>query len=72
MPQLLAEFGDERLHRKRLSQLVDGIDSPVRIASAYVTDRGSLLQPTDRGIRLVTSLLPMDITSGAMSPGYEG
>lgn len=65
MARLLAEFGHERLHRQRLQQLLGESNGAVRIASPYVTDRSLLLRETDREIRLITSLLPMDVTSGA-------
>jgi hypothetical protein len=67
MPELIAEEGGQRHHRRRLRQLLEAAGGPVRIASAYVTDRELLLGVSDRDVRLVTSLLPMDITSGATS-----
>jgi hypothetical protein len=67
MPQLLAEDGRERQHRLRLRQLLASSDGPVRIASAYVTDRELLASVRCGDIRLVTSLLPMDIASGSTS-----
>src|SRR5580658_2383531 len=65
--KLLAERGPERLHRPRLIQLLKLADGPVRIASAYVTDRELLISTHTRNVRLVTSMVPMDIASGATS-----
>ena len=65
MPKLLAEEGRQRQHRLRLRQLLESADGPVRVASAYVTDRELLVGVRNRDVRLVTSLLPMDIASGA-------
>lgn len=67
MHNIIAERGHERQHRPRLRRLLESSDDPVRIASAYVTDRELLLGTSGREIRLVTSLAPMDIASGATS-----
>ena len=67
MPDVIAENGHDRQHRRRLRHLLESTNDLVRIASAYVTDRELLLGVRGREIRLVTSLLPMDIASGATS-----
>ncbi len=67
MAKVIAEHGHDRQHRPRLCHLLKSSDDPVRIASAYVTDRELLLSTSGRNIRLVTSLAPMDIASGATS-----
>jgi hypothetical protein len=67
MPDVIAEDGRDRQHRLRLRQLLESTSDPVRVASPYVTDRELLLGARGREIRLVTSLLPMDIASGATS-----
>jgi hypothetical protein len=43
LTELLAEEGRQRQHRLRLWQLLESADGPVRIASAYVTDRELLV-----------------------------
>jgi hypothetical protein len=67
MHNVIPEHGHDRQHRPRLSRLLETSDEPVRIASAYVTDRELLLGSSGLEIRLVTSLVPMDIASGATS-----
>lgn len=67
MPKLLAEDGCQRQHRLRLRRLLQSTDGPVRIASAYVTDREFLIGGGALDVRLITSLSPMDIASGATS-----
>jgi hypothetical protein len=67
MADLIAEDGRNRQHRLRLHRLLESANDPVRIASPYVTDRELLLGTRGREIRLVTSLSPMDIASGATS-----
>lgn len=56
-----------RSHRDLLRSLVASTTGEIRVASAYVTDRDLLLLGKGRKRRLVTSLLPMDIASGATS-----
>ena len=67
MPTLIAEDGELRQHRPRLRRLLEQSDGPVRIASPYVTHRELLIGAPNRDIRLLTTLLPMDIVSGATS-----
>ena len=64
MCSVIAEHDHDRQHRPRLRRLLESSDDPVRIASAYVTDRELLLGTSGQEIRLVTSLVPMDIASG--------
>ncbi len=68
MNALILEDGSQkRRHRVRLRDLLASNKGIVRIASAYVTDRELLSDIGNRDIRLLVSLLPMDIASGAMS-----
>ena len=66
-PELIAEDGNERQHRPSLQKMLRATQSLVRIASAYVTDRDLLLVSKERRVRLLTSLVRMDIVSGATS-----
>jgi phospholipase D-like protein len=65
--ELIAEDGVVRQHRQRLQELLDATAGPVRIASAYVTDHELLFGVSKRKVRLLTSLVRMDIVSGATS-----
>jgi hypothetical protein len=68
MNTLILEDGTpKRRHRARLNDLLATTKGIVRIASAYVTDRELLSDVGGRDTRLLISLLPMDIASGAMS-----
>jgi hypothetical protein len=67
MPKVFAEDGNHRQHRQCLRNVLETTKGPVRIASAYVTDTDLLFGATDRNVRLLTSLLRMDIGSGATS-----
>jgi len=68
MNTLILEDGTpQRRHRARLGDLLATTTGIVRIASAYVTDRELLSDIRGRDTRLLISLLPMDIASGAMS-----
>lgn len=68
MNRLLLEDGTpKRRHRACLDDLLATTKGIVRIASAYVTDRVLLSDVGGRDMRLLISLLPMDIASGAMS-----
>jgi PLD-like domain len=68
MSTLILEDGTpKRRHRARLDDLLATTKGIVRIASAYVTDRALLSDVGGRDTRLLISLLPMDIASGAMS-----
>ena len=67
MLAVIAEIGPKRQHRQRLHHLLESTPGLVRIASPYVTDRELLLGKRGRDIRLITTLLPMDIASGATS-----
>lgn len=68
MTSLILEDGTpDRRHRQRLSQLLTECTDTVRIASAYVTERQLLTTAPKRDVRLLTSLSPIDIASGATS-----
>lgn len=68
MNRLILEDGSShRWHRQRLDELLSCTDGPVWIASAYVTDRVLLRGIRNRETRLLISLLPMDVASGATS-----
>ena len=64
---LLAEDGNDRQHRESLAKTLAATGDPVRIAAAYVTDSELLLAGKNRRIQLLTSLVRMDIVSGATS-----
>jgi len=65
---LILEDGfSERKHRLRLNGLLASTKGILRIATAYVTNREFLICPPARERRLLISLLPMDVTSGAIS-----
>jgi hypothetical protein len=68
MNTLILEDGTpQRQHRLRFGDLLATTTGIVRIASAYVTDRELLSAVGGRETRLLISLLPLDIVSGAMS-----
>jgi hypothetical protein len=68
MQDLILEDGSQqRNHRQRLNDLLASTVGMLRFASAYVTDRELLACTTDRERRLLISLLPMDVASGATS-----
>lgn len=68
MPSLILEDGTpKRRHRKQLASLIAESTGLIRIATAYVTERQLLTTATHREVRLLTSLTPMDIASGATS-----
>ncbi len=67
MFHILAESGMPRCHRHRLEELLRSTNGPVRIASAYVTDRELLRTKSSLDIRLLTSLDLFDLASGATS-----
>jgi hypothetical protein len=63
---LILEDGfSQRKHRPRLTDLLASTKGILRIASAYVTDRNLLIGAKDLQRRLLISLLPMDVASGA-------
>jgi hypothetical protein len=64
---VLEDGNPKRQHRKCLNDLMSKTNGLVRIASACVTDRELFSHVNDRSIRLLISLLPMDIISGATS-----
>jgi hypothetical protein len=64
---IIAEDGNERRHRPLLRKLLDSREGPVRIASAYVTETDLLLAVANQKVQLLTSLLRMDVISGATS-----
>ena len=64
---ILEDGTPKRRHRARLNDLLATTTGIVRIASAYVTDRALLSDVGGRDTRLLISLLPMAIVSGAMS-----
>src|SRR5271157_4257117 len=65
--ELIAEDGGARKHRHWLSELLEATGDSVRVASAYVTDDDLLFGIKNRKVRLLTSLVRMDIVSGATS-----
>jgi hypothetical protein len=67
IPELLAEDGNQRQHRVALRQMLASSRGPVRIATAYLTDSDLLLGRKNRQVQLLTSLVQMDIVSGATS-----
>jgi hypothetical protein len=68
MNKLILEDGSsQRKHRQRLNGLLTSTKGMLRIASAYVTDRELLTGTSYRERRLLISLLPMDVASGATS-----
>jgi PLD-like domain len=67
MDTVIAEDGSQRQHRQLLRNLLETSEGPVRIATAYITERDLLLGITTRNVRILTSLLRMDIVSGATS-----
>ena len=67
MHTVIAEDGGRRKHRQLLRNLLETTEGPVRIASAYITDRDLLWGVKGRRVQILTSLLLMDIISGATS-----
>ena len=68
MNNLILENGSwQRKHRQHLNELLASSNGILRVASAYVTDREFLIGPTQRERRLLISLLPLDVASGATS-----
>jgi hypothetical protein len=67
MHKVIAEDGSHRQHRQWLRNLLDTTEGSVRVASAYITDRDLLSGIKNRNVHLLTSLLRMDILSGATS-----
>jgi len=65
--EVIAEDGGQRQHRQSLQKLLEATTGSLRIASAYVTDRQLLLGRKNRKVQLLTSLMRMDIISGATS-----
>jgi hypothetical protein len=68
MNKVILENGTaKQVHRNRLNALLASTQGTVRIAPAYVTDRDLLTRSPKRERRLLLSLMPMDIASGATS-----
>src|SRR5438045_1108539 len=68
MNNLILEDGTpQRKHRQQLKGLLKSTVGILRIASAYVTDRELCTATIERERRLLISLLPMDVASGATS-----
>lgn len=68
MHSLILEYpSSKRQHRDHLNLLLKSTHDTIRIASAYVTDRGLAKEANGREMRLLLSLSPMDIISGATS-----
>lgn len=68
MSNLLLEDGSaDRRHRPHLSDLLADSSGVVRIATAYLTERQFLSGVSEREVRLLISLTPMDVASGATS-----
>lgn len=59
--------GQPRSHRQLLHALLKETRDEIKVASAYVTDRELLLAGKNRTRKLLTSIDPMDIASGATS-----
>jgi hypothetical protein len=62
---ILEDGSSQRKHRQHLIRILASTKGTLRIASAYVTDRELLTATPDRERRLLISLLPMDVESGA-------
>src|SRR5712692_9943239 len=60
MPKLIAERSIPRQHRQWLRHLLESTRGPIRIASAYVTDRDLLVGVKNRTIQVLTFLWPWD------------
>jgi hypothetical protein len=67
MDLILEDGSPSGKHRVRLDALLASTTGTVRIATAYVTDRDLLTRWAKRDRRLIISLMPMDIASGATS-----
>lgn len=67
MSYVIAEDGGQRQHREWLSRMLNTTTGPVRIATAYITDRDLLFGARTQRVRILTSLYRMDIVSGATS-----
>src|SRR5436190_1168544 len=67
MHKVIVENGRNRQHRQRLRNLLETTKGAVRIASAYVTETDLLFGINNREVQLLTSLLRMDVISGATS-----
>ena len=66
MAKFILEDGTPaRQHRPRLAELLSATTGIIRVATAYVTDRHLLSAVGKRETRLLTSLAPMDVASGA-------
>lgn len=68
MSNLLLEDGSaNRRHRSHLAELLADSSGIVRVATAYLTERQLLSMMSDREVRLLISLTPLDVASGATS-----
>ena len=67
MAVLIEAKGSERRHRPKFQALLRQTSGPVRIASAYVTDKHLLGNLQGRDVCLITNLSRMDIVAGATS-----
>src|SRR5882757_1523655 len=67
MYKIIAEKGDGRLHDRQLKDLRDRTKGMICIASPYITDTTILSDNTVREFRILTSLLALDIITGATS-----
>ena len=67
MHKVIAEDGRHRQHRQWLRNLLETTKGPVRFASPYITHTDLLLGIKSRKVQLLTSLLRMDVVSGATS-----
>ncbi len=65
--KIIAEDGKRRQHRQCLQELMESTDGPLRVASAYITDKDLLLSARKRRVQLLTSFSDLDIISGATS-----
>lgn len=67
MSQVFAEDAGSRQHRRLIQRLLATGSGLVRVASAYVTDTDILCSIKNQRVQLLTSLLRMDVVSGATS-----
>ena len=68
MKEIIAESGGPRKHRDCLNKLISETQGDIYIASAYVTESTLFSGVGNRRVRLLCSLKPHDIASGATSP----
>lgn len=67
LPEVIAETSGKRRHEPAFRKLLNTTSGLVRIATAYITDNDLLPSIEKRKVQLLTSLVPMDVASGAIS-----